>query len=273
MTTKIVGKLRIIQAIAAATYKEWFAYRTHSLVSAFTGPAQFLILASIWRAVYTHTPSAGGLSLDEMIAYYGVSTLIAYLTMDFADWNLQMLVRTGKYITFALRPLHHRLFAFSQKIGHRTLGLLFEFLPVLLVFQLVFRLRLRPAHWGYFLLSVALAWLMVFYINYSIGLAGFWLVKADGLRSVVHLLTSLCSGSLFPLLLLPAGLQRLAFFLPFQFTLYVPSMVYMGRYSLGAFTLGMKQAVMLQAVYVIVFYALSEALYRAGMKRFTAVGA
>jgi hypothetical protein len=178
--TKTVKNIKTLWAVAAATYKEWFAYRTHSLVSAFVGPAYFLVQVSIWRSVYAGAGSVGGISLDEMIAYYGIATLISYLTMDSADWNLQMLIRTGKYLSFALRPIHHRFFALSQKIGHRTLGFLFEFLPVLFIFVFVFRLRIHPAHWGFFLLSVALAYLAVFYLNYSIGLAGFWLVKTEG---------------------------------------------------------------------------------------------
>jgi ABC-2 type transport system permease protein len=260
-------------AVAAATYKEWAAYRTHSLVSAFVGPAYFLVQVSIWRSVYSGGGKVGGLSLDEMIAYFGVATLFHYLTMDSADWNLQMLIRTGKYLSFALRPMHHRFFALSQKIGHRTLGFFFEFLPVLLIFLFVFRMELHPSNWGMFLLSVALAYLMVFYINYCIGLAGFWLVKTDGLRSVIRLLTGVCSGTLFPLLLLPAGIQRVLFFLPFQFTSYVPCMVYTGKYSLGVFTLTVPQIVGIQAGYVLLLLGLSELLYRAGMKRFTAVGA
>ncbi len=270
---EIVRSIRTSMAVAAATYKEWFAYRTHSLVSAFVGPACFLVQVSIWRAVYSETGSVGGINLDQMIAYYGIATLISYLTMDSADWNLQMLIRTGKYLTFALRPIHHRFFALSQKIGHRTLGFLFEFLPVLIIFVLVFRLDVHPAHWGTFLLSVALAYLTVFYINYSIGLIGFWLVKTEGLRSVVHLLTGVCSGALFPLLLLPEGFQRFLFFLPFQFTAYVPCMVYTGKYSLGLFSMTVPQIVGVQAVYVLALFGLSEILYRAGMKRFTAVGA
>ena len=265
--------LNVIRAVASATYKEWAAYRTHSMVSIFTGPVYFLVQASIWKAVYSGGGTPGGLTLDRMIAYFGVSTLIHYLIMDFADWNLQMLIHTGKYITFALRPLHHRFFALSQKIGHRILGFLFEFLPVLLIFILLFKIDLRPASWFWMIISLGLSFLVQFYINYTIGIAGFWLVKTQGLRSVVHLLTGICSGSLFPLLLLPQALQKLVFFLPFQFTVYVPSMVFSGGYSLGGLTLPVPQIVGLQAVYVLLLLAFSELLFRLGMKRFTAVGA
>ncbi|MCL1848342.1 MAG: ABC-2 family transporter protein [Clostridiales bacterium] len=269
----MTGQLNMIWAIAVVTYKEWFAYRTHSLVSAFTGPAHFLIMASIWRAVYAGAESIGGMRLEDMLAYYGVTMLITLITMDSADWNLQMLVRTGKYLTFALRPLHHRLFALSQKIGHRFLGLLFELLPVYLIYTFVFKQKLQPSNWGYFLASVALAYLMEFYINYSIGLISFWLVNTGGIRMVFHLLAYTCSGALFPLTLLPAPIQRIVFFLPFQFTVYLPGKMYSGGYSLGVFSMGMPQALAVQALYTICFWWFSEMLYRAGMKRFSAVGA
>ena len=267
------NRFNILKATAAVTYKEWAAYRTHSLISVFVGPAYFLVQISIWRAVYSQGGSIGGMGLTEMVTYYGVTTLISYLIMDFADWNLQMLIRTGKYITFALRPLHHRFFALSQKIGHRFLGFLFEFVPVLVIFLLLFDVRLWPASWPLLLISLVFGFLMQFYINYSIGLAGFWLVKTDGIRHVIWLLTMVCSGSLFPLVILPKAMQGLVFFLPFQYTLYVPGMVFAGSYRLGAYSMGMAQIVAVQGLYVLAFMLVSELLYRLGMKRFTAVGA
>jgi len=242
------------------------------MVSIVVGPLQFLVMTSIWRAVYAQGGGIGGLTLDDMILYYGVSTLISYIIMDFADWNLQMLIRTGKFLTFALRPLHHRFFALSQKIGHRILGLLFEFLPVLIIMLVLFNIEFRAASWSWAIISVILGFLMQFYINYSIGLMGFWLVKTEGLRSIVWLLTSVCSGALFPLVILPRVVQGVAFFLPFQYTLYVPTMVFSGSYNLGGFHMGIPAIVAIQAGYVLLMYAFSEVLYRISIKRFTAVG-
>ena len=269
----IKKRLNLIRVIAMVTYKEWAAYRSHSLVSAFVGPVYFLVQMAIWHAVYSQGGEIGSMQLSDMITYYSISTLISYLIMDFADWNLQMLIHSGKYLTFALRPIHHRFFALSQKLGHRTLGFLFEFLPVLLIFFLLFDVKLQPASWLWAIISVMLSFLMQFYINYIIGLAGFWLVKTDGIRSVVRLLTGVCSGALFPLILFPEMIQRLVFFLPFQFTLYVPSMVFTGSYRLGGFSMDIASITMIQALYVFVLLIFSELAYRFGMRRFTAVGA
>jgi len=270
--TYLSRQISIARAAASATYKEWAAYRTHSMVSIFVGPVYFLMQAAIWRAVYAGG-GVGGMSLDQMIRYYGVSTLIHYLIMDFADWNLQMLIHTGRFLTFALRPMSHSFFALSQKIGHRALGFLFEFLPVLAIFVFLFGMDPRPASWPWMALSLMLGFLIQFYVNYSIGIAGFWLTRTHGLRSIVFILTRVCSGALFPLTLLPRPVQSIAFFLPFQFTVYVPSMVFAGHYSLGGISMALPQVVGLQAAYALILMGFSGFLFRLGMKRFTAVGA
>jgi ABC-2 type transport system permease protein len=283
LAARLVRRLRVMRAVAFVTYKEWSAYRTHSMISIFVGPVYFLVQYFIWGAVYgdvagkAATRAGGalinGLNLKQILVYFGANALIGYLTMDFADWNLQMLVRTGKYLTFALRPIHHRFFALSQKIGHRILGFAFEFIPCALIFVFLFRIPLVPAQPLWALASIALAFLMTFYLNYSIGLTGFWLVKADGLRFVIQTMQTVFSGSLIPLVFFPGIMQKILFFLPFQYMLYVPSMVCAGTYSLGGVSMGIPSIVGLQAIAVLAMAALSELIYRAAMRRFTGVGA
>ena len=266
-------QLEVMKEVAYVTYKEWSAYRTHSMVSIFVGPVFFIVQYFIWHAVYGNQNSLQGIELNEMIRYFGISTLVGYLVMDFADWNLSMLVRTGKFLTFAIRPIHHRFFALSQKVGHRILGFIFEFLPCLLIFQFLFRVDMMPEHLGWFILSVLLAFLMHFYAYYIMGLLSFWLVKTDGIRQVFGLLANVLSGMMIPLVFFPHWLQMVQFFLPFQYIIYVPSMVFTGRYSLGGITMSIPQIVGLQALAVLMFFFVSEGLYRISMKHFTGVGA
>jgi len=261
------------KAVAFVTYKEWSAYRTHSLVSVFVGPVYFIVQYFIWTAVYGGADSLAGLELSETIRYFGASALIGYLTMDFADWNLQMLVRTGKFLTFALRPMHHRFFALSQKLGHRVLGFFFEFLPCLLIFALLFKVDIMPHHLLWTICSVALAFLMNFYVNYCLGMTAFFLVKASGIRVVYQLFGQIFSGALIPLNFFPHVIQKIMVFLPFQYTNYIPAMVWTGSDRIGALGLTVPQAVFSQALAVCVMFLLSEALYRCSIKRFTAVGA
>ncbi|WP_310832487.1 ABC transporter permease [Paenibacillus pedocola] len=264
---------QICRTVAGVTYKEWSAYRTHSMVSIIVGPVYFMVQYFIWTAVYGDHSSLGGISLPQMIRYFGATALIGYLIMDFADWNLSMLVRTGKFLTFHLRPIHHRSFALFQKIGHRSLGFLFEFLPCLLIFIFIFGVDMRPVSFPWTILSVLLAFMMNFYVNYTIGLTSFWLVQSNGIRSAFMLVSGIFSGALIPLDFFPHWLQVTQFFLPFQYIAYMPAMVFTGHYSLGGLELSIQQAVGVQAVAVFITFGINELVRRLAMKQFTAVGA
>ncbi len=269
---RLKHRFNVLKAVAIVTYKEWGAYRTHSMVSIFVGPVYFIVQYFIWTAVYGSKGQLNGMELNQMLSYFGISTLIGYLTMDFADWNLQMLVRTGKFTTFMLRPIHHRYFALSQKFGHRVLGLMVEFIPCFLIFQFIFRINIIPENIFFSIVSILLAFLMNFYVNYCIGLTAFWLVQAAGIRSVFQALASVFSGMFFPLVFFPESMQKILFFLPFQYTLYVPSMVTTGHYQLAGITMSIPKIVGIQAIAVLITFLLSELIYRRSLRRFTAVG-
>ena len=78
---KFLKSLRVIKAVALVTYKEWSAYRTHSMVSIFVGGV-FSGQYFIWTAVYSATSSLNGIELPQMLTYFGLTSLIGYLTMD-----------------------------------------------------------------------------------------------------------------------------------------------------------------------------------------------
>lgn len=266
-------KFEILKAVAFVTFKEWGAYRTHSMVSIFVGPVYFIVQYFIWTAVYGENTTINNMELTQTIRYFGASALIGYLTMDFADWNLSMLIRTGKFLTFTLRPINHRFFAFSQKVGHRFLGFLVEFLPCVLIFSVLFRIDMMPSSLILTVISVILAFLMNFFVNYSLGTLSFWFVRSEGVRAVWNLISSLFSGALIPLVFFPEWLQKLQFFLPFQYTMYVPAMVFTGSYTLGGISLDLPSVIGLQAAAVLFAFVVSEVLYRVSIKRFTGVGA
>lgn len=269
---KLVSKISFIKGVAFATYKEWSAYRSHMFVSLIIGPLYFLVQIFIWKAVFSGKDVLNGLTLNQMISYYGIAALIHYCIMDFADWNFQMLIRTGQFITYLLRPMHHRLFAFSQKIGHRILGFTLEFIPVYLIFIFVFKIDLRPRYPLWSIVSIMLSFTIIFLINYCIGLTAFWLVKADGIRRVFLILRDISSGIFIPLVFFPEIIQKILMFLPFQYAVYVPIRVFIGTYEIAGNQISIPNIVGIQAIMCIIMFFISEIMYNAGIKRFTGVG-
>lgn len=265
--------IEVFKAVAFATYKEWSAYRSHMAVSLLVGPVSFLVQVFIWRAVFSQQEVVNGLTLEQIITYYGIAAVIGYLIFDFADWNLQMHIQTGSFLIFILRPLSHRYYALAQKAGHRLLSFWLEFLPIFLLFFFVFRIRLIPARPFWFVISITLAFLMMFLVNYCVGIMAFWMTKAEGVRRMFLIMRDILAGTFIPLTFFPEIIQKLFFFLPFQFITYVPIKVFIGSYELAGISLSIPAIVGIQAVAVLLMWLVSEGLWRLGIKRFTGVGA
>ncbi|NLW59700.1 MAG: hypothetical protein GX073_05050 [Firmicutes bacterium] len=263
----------VLKATAFSTYKEWAAYRSQMAISIFVGPVFFLIQLFIWRAVYATRTTLNGLTLEQMLTYYGIVAVIGYLTYDSADWDLQWLIRNGSFLTYMLRPVSYCFLAFAQKIGHRLLALWVEIIPVGLLFLFVFKIRLVPAEPGWALFSLGLSFVLVFLTNYCIGITAFWLTKTEGIRRAFLTLRNLSAGMLIPLNFFPAWMQKLLFYLPFQFITYVPTRVFIGHYELAGISLSIPRVVGLQVVATLVMLVVARLLWACGIKRFTGVGA
>jgi len=261
------------KSIAFATYKEWAAFRTHMWLSLFVGPIYFAVQYFIWTSIYSAGMTIQNMDLTEILRYYGISAVIGYLTFDFAEWNVQMLIHTGQYTTFLHRPISHIYFAFSQKVGHRILGFFNEFLPVCLLFYFIFHINLLPVNLFYGIIAAGFSFILRFLINYTIGLSAFWLTRSNGVSGIFSLISSICSGAIIPLSFLPLFFQKLLLFLPFQYILYVPIKVFLGQTDLAGATLSIPALLGLQAVMVLLMWGLALVVEHFGIKKYTGVGA
>lgn len=265
------GTFRALVAIAEITWKEWAAYRSHMAVSLLTGPLRFLVMAWIWRGT-AQSGSAGGMTTEDLVAYSGLAILVSYAVFDFADWNLQMLVRTGRYVNHLLQPLPHPLFALGQKLGHRALALLIEALPVWALVSVALGRPLVPASPGWFAVSVVQGFVLMFLANYTVGLLGFWMARAEGLRRCLMLLRDTLAGAWVPLSFFPAAMVPFLFLLPYPWILYVPLRIGLGNVEIAGRILSAPAAVGLQTLAMFAWIGLLAGARSFATRRFLAVG-
>lgn len=270
----VIGLPRVgaVVAIAGVTWKEWAAFRSHMMVSLFTGPLRFLLMTWIWTATSSSTNGAAGLSTDELVAYSGLAIVVGFMVFDFADWNLQMLVRTGAYVNHLLHPMHHAWYAFSQKIGHRALAMVLEALPVWILVSLFLGKPLVPRNPGWFTVSVSLGFLLMFVVNYASGLAGFWLVRAEGLRRCILLLRDTLSGALLPLSFFPSTVQPWLYCTPYPWILSIPLGIGTGHLEVAGRLYAPHQLVAMQVGVLVVSLVVLALLDRVSRAKFLAAG-
>lgn len=259
-------------AVASVTWKEWTAFRSHMLVSLFTGPLRFLTLTWIWKATASPSAMAGGMTTNDLITYSGLAILVGYAVFDFADWNLQMLVRTGRFANHLLQPMHHAWYALAQKMGHRALAILIEAVPVWVLVSLFLGRPLVPHGGIWFLLSVSLGFMLMFVVNYASGLVGFWLTRAEGVRRCMVLVRDTFGGAWIPLSFFPLAIQPILFATPYPWILYVPLRIATGRLEILGRIVEPALAVGLQAIVLTVSVILLSGLDFLARRRFLAAG-
>lgn len=264
--------LSSIAAIAQVTLKEWAAFRSHMLVSLITGPLRFLLMAWMWKSTMSADAQVGGMGRDELVAYSGLAVVVAYAIFDFADWNLHMLVRTGRYATYLLLPIPHIAFAFSQKLGHRFLAMLLEACPVWLLVSWWLGRPLLPRNPFWFAASLVTGFFLMFLINYATGLIGFWLARTEGLRRCMVLLRDTLGGAYIPLAFFPLAVQPFIFCLPYAWAMYIPLRIGLGPVDLAGFTLAPHLALVCQAGITAIWGLLIWGIHRLALRRFLAAG-
>jgi ABC-2 type transport system permease protein len=97
----------------------------------------------------------------------------------------------------------------------------------------------------------------------------FWTTRVWAIANVYMAVYALASGEFVPLDLLPSAMQSIARILPYQLTLYFPTQLVLGKISIAA-AFGQMG---LQLAWVIGLGLIFRWMWKAGVKRFSAVGA
>jgi ABC-2 type transport system permease protein len=99
-------------------------------------------------------------------------------------------------------------------------------------------------------------------------LLAFWVLEVATFIFILFAFEYVAGGHLFPLDMLPAGVQTALQLTPFPYMLYFPVSVYLGRLQ-GA---ELWQGLALQGFWVVASLTLARVVWRRGLKHYSAVG-
>ena len=96
----------------------------------------------------------------------------------------------------------------------------------------------------------------------------FWVLEVSTFIFILFAFEYLASGHLFPLDILPPGLEQALYFTPFPYQLYFPVSIYMGK-TTGA---NLASGLLIQGLWVVAAYGVARFAWRRGIKKYSAVG-
>ena len=74
-----------------------------------------------------------------------------------------------------------------------------------------------------------MGFLIGFFLEATIGMIGFWFLEVTSLLFIYMLFSFFLSGHMFPLTLLPDGIEAVVNFLPLKYLAYFPAAVFLGK--------------------------------------------
>lgn len=218
--------MRAYFPIARAAYMIGIVYRFGFLFTILGNIVYLGVAYYLWRSIYRYSDTIRGLTFNETFLYVGLGSAVFILLKTYADWYIHYEIREGLIANYLTKPLDFQLYNLFANLGALLMNLTAITLPTVLMLGFVFRVKVTYGP-GIFLfpISLFLAFLISFSIDYAIGLMGFYSESVWGLSTTKEILVTVFSGALIPLQFFPEAMQRVLFWLPFQAIYHTPLMM------------------------------------------------
>jgi ABC-2 type transport system permease protein len=229
-----------------------------------------LIMLAAWLSIAASGP-VGRYDRTGFIAYYLAALVVRNMTGMWFIWEMDSEMRLGALSFRLLKPMDPMIHYMALAVSSRPLRILILGPACVAAVWWMPGLNwaVDPLSLLLFVFSLVGAWAILFLMQYTVGLSGFWITRALGLNDAWFFTYSLASGYLVPLDLFPDSVRHLLLFLPFRYTMSFPVELLLGRLS----TSEILQGIATQWVWIAAIYALCRWVWNRGLRRYSAVGA
>ncbi len=264
--------IRVYKRFWQVNWAEQWQYRANLLMYLAYWVVSPVVYLSVWSAVAKAQGGVKGMSANDFVTYYLTLLVVDVLTSDIVIHILAYKVQDGTLSADLLRPVHP-MFTSTLMNNLAFKALTFAALiPVWVALVLVLHpdFSMVTAHSVLLALpAIVLGFGISFLLGATITSIAFWTTRVYSFSDLMYMVALLFSGQFVPLQLMPPAIQRVAMYLPFLYTRYFPVEVILNGLPAEQIARGYVLAVF----WLVALFGLFVLVWRAGLKRFSAVGA
>ena len=249
---------------------EQFQYRAQNyfyMVGVIVEPTIYLV---VWSTIASQQGgSVGGYTPGALAAYYIVWTLVRQMNIVFTPYGWEDRIQHGRLSMELLRPMHPIHYDVSYFAGWKVVMILL-WIPIAAGLALIFKPTLDPTWLQVIVFLVAIwgAYLVRTMIYAVLGLITLWTTRVSALFELIFALELILSGRFVPMTLMPGWVQRIAFYLPFQWTFFFPINALVGKVGPVELLSGLG----MQLLWILIGVGIVNIVWHFGVRRFSAVG-
>jgi ABC-2 type transport system permease protein len=264
--TKYAGIMKI-------ALRERVQYRFDFFMSFLSALMYGILYYMLWKAIYAFTPNPV-MGWPELVTYIMVGQTINPGRYSPAEriiiFRMAALIREGDIALELIKPVSFQMRRFIESIGYFAVETLWVNLP-LLVMSVIFLGVKPPADAAtalYFLLSMMIAFLIMFALNSITMMLAFWTTNMHGMQMAKRALVEICSGILIPFQFFPPWLKGIVTHLPFQGLGYIPISIYTGRIHGADVWYSLAE----QSMWALLILFAAHLIWRAASRQITVYG-
>ncbi|QWU14724.1 hypothetical protein KP014_22790 [Paenibacillus sophorae] len=254
--------------------KVFLAYPRGFLISIVIHPFMLILNIYLFHSIYAYNGSSHikGYDLTQMIWYYAVGTFVWIFTFNFTDRRMSNYILSGDIGPLLLRPVSLFRFELANAIALRTAGVLFEFIPDMIIYSLILPPTFMTlASFGKFLSIIAPAFILHFLMNYLIGMTAILTHNNEGIHRLKYALLQLLGGTLIPLEFFPEWLRHICDALPFQYIFYEPIRIFINHPDTAPLGIWLH-VLLMQLLWIAIFYAAIRIIWAVLIKKVVVAG-
>lgn len=224
----------------------------------------------LWISIYESGQRLGSYALSDLVLYYVVLTLLLMLVSEGVGLGFDVCeqINQGEISNYLLKPFSFSIENCLKLFAKVSINAIF-LSPLIAILLLLFGKNIalpNTAGWIAFSGMTLVAALFYYLIYYLAALSSFWMINGRPIVYMFLIFSNLLNGNFLPLDLFPAWLEPITRYSPFQFLLYVPIQIFLGRMQMSA------ELLTTAGTWILFFILIIKFTWMQGIKKFEAVG-
>lgn len=276
----MVARLTIWWTILRICLEERLVYRGDFALGTLMRFLPIVTQIFLWSAVFAARDSdvLAGYRYEQFVAYYLLTMVSrAFSSMPGLASGIARQIRQGEIKKYLIQPVDLLGFLLLSRVAHKLAYYSVAIAPFGFVFFLCrsYFVGLPESaatqSWttaAAFAASLVMSFLLGYFLEASLGLAGFWLLEVNSLLFVYMLMNFFLSGHMFPLDMLDEPYRTLVELCPLQYLAYFPVAIFLGKFE----GVELARALGIETAWLVFFMVLSRVLYWRGVRRYSGFG-